>query len=65
MQGDRRARAYPELFVTASHELSQEYREFERTSTAAANAYVGPRVRRYLGEMDEHLDGAPASPAIS
>ena len=37
--------AFPELFVTASHELSQEYREFERTSTVAANAYVGPRVR--------------------
>ncbi|HEU5019907.1 MAG TPA: hydantoinase/oxoprolinase family protein [Pseudolabrys sp.] len=47
--------AYPELFVTASHELSQEYREYERTSTAAANAYVGPRVRRYLSEMDGHL----------
>src|SRR5262245_49190507 len=49
---------YPQLFVTASHELSQEYREFERTSTAAANAYVGPRVRRYLGEMGEHLGAA-------
>jgi N-methylhydantoinase A len=49
---------YPQLFVTASHELSQEYREFERTSTAAANAYVGPRVRRYLAEMDEHLQTA-------
>ncbi|MCW5689444.1 MAG: hydantoinase/oxoprolinase family protein [Pseudolabrys sp.] len=48
-------KAFPDLFVTASHELSQEYREFERTSTTAANAYVGPRVRRYLGEMDEHL----------
>jgi len=47
--------AHPQLFVTASHELSQEYREFERTSTAAANAYVGPRVRNYLGEMGEHL----------
>ena len=47
--------AHPDLFVTASHELSQEYREFERTSTAAANAYVGPRVRRYLSEMGEHL----------
>lgn len=31
-------------FVTASHELSQEYREFERCSTAVANAYVGPIV---------------------
>ena len=50
--------SHPQLFVTASHELSQESREFERTSTAAANAYVGPRVRRYLGEMGEHLDAA-------
>ena len=47
--------AFPELFVTASHELSQEYREYERTSTTAANAYVGPRVRSYLAEMDAHL----------
>jgi N-methylhydantoinase A len=49
-------KAFPDLFVTASHELSQEYREYERTSTTAANAYVGPRVRRYLGEMDHHLN---------
>src|SRR5262245_5293339 len=49
------AESHPHLFVTASHELSQEYREFERTSTAAANAYIGPRVRGYLGEMGEHL----------
>ena len=47
---------YPHLFVSASHELSQEYREYERTSTAAANAYVGPRVRHYLSEMEAHLD---------
>jgi N-methylhydantoinase A len=46
----------PHCFVTASHELSQEYREFERTSTVAANAYVGPRVSRYLGEVTEFLD---------
>ena len=52
------AESHPHLFVTASHELSQEYREFERTSTAAANAYIGPRVKRYLGEMGEHLSAA-------
>ena len=52
------AASHPQLFVTASHELSQEYREFERTSTAAANAYVGPSVRRYLGEMGDHLEAA-------
>ncbi|NDY92440.1 hydantoinase/oxoprolinase family protein [Ideonella livida] len=45
----------PGVFVTASHELSQEYREFERVSTAAANAYVGPRVSEYLGELVTHL----------
>jgi N-methylhydantoinase A len=46
----------PDLFITVSHELSQEYREFERASTTAANAYVGPRVSQYLGEIDQHLE---------
>jgi N-methylhydantoinase A len=46
----------PRAFVTASHELSQEYREFERCSTAVANAYIGPRVSEYLGEIDAHLE---------
>jgi len=45
----------PEAFVTASHELSREYREFERTSTAAANAYIGPRVSGYLGEIENEI----------
>ncbi|HEX4195244.1 MAG TPA: hydantoinase/oxoprolinase family protein, partial [Stellaceae bacterium] len=48
-------RHHPTMFVSASHELSQEYREFERVSTVAANAYIGPRVRAYLGEIDDHL----------
>ena len=43
------------MFVSASHELSQEYREFERSSTVAANAYIGPKVRRYIGEIDSHM----------
>lgn len=45
----------PGAFICASHELSQEYREFERVSTAVANAYVGPRVSAYLGELEQHL----------
>jgi N-methylhydantoinase A len=45
----------PNAFVSASHELTQEYREFERASTVAANAYVGPRVQAYLGDLDRHL----------
>jgi len=46
----------PGLYITASHELSQEYREYERTSTVAANAYIGPRVSSYLKEIVEHLE---------
>ncbi|HYM18902.1 MAG TPA: hydantoinase/oxoprolinase family protein [Micropepsaceae bacterium] len=49
-------RELPGVFVTASHELSQEYREFERSSTVAANAYIGPKVDRYLSEIDTHLE---------
>jgi N-methylhydantoinase A len=45
----------PGVFISASHELSQEYREFERTSTVAANAYIGPKVRGYIGEIDDHI----------
>jgi N-methylhydantoinase A len=51
-------RRLPGAFVTASHELSQEYREFERTSTAVANAYVGPRVASYLQETVASLKKA-------
>ncbi len=45
----------PNTFVSASCELSQEYREFERTSTVAANAYIGPRVKSYLTGVVSHL----------
>ena len=45
----------PDAFITVSHELSQEYREFERASTVAANAYIGPRVAGYLSGIDRHL----------
>jgi N-methylhydantoinase A len=47
--------SHPQMFVSASHELSQEYREFERCSTVVANAYVGPKIRRYIGEIDRHI----------
>jgi N-methylhydantoinase A len=46
---------HPKMFVSASHELSEEYREFERCSTVVANAYIGPIVRRYIGEIDDRI----------
>ena len=48
-------RINPHMFVTVSHELSQEYREFERVSTVAANAYIGPKVRSYLNGIEERI----------
>jgi N-methylhydantoinase A len=42
-------------FVTASHEVLSEIREFERASTAALNAYLQPVVAAYLGKLDHAL----------
>jgi N-methylhydantoinase A len=52
------AEAFPHVFITASHEISQEYREFERTSTVVANAFVGPKVAGYLDEARQFLHSA-------
>ena len=57
--------AYPGLFVSASHELSQEYREFERTSTVVANAYIGPKVRFYIREIEEAFARCGVSRIVS
>ncbi|MCC6472165.1 MAG: hydantoinase/oxoprolinase family protein, partial [Burkholderiales bacterium] len=45
----------PRAFVSASHELSQEYREYERCSTVVANAYIGPTVSRYIAGIEQHI----------
>jgi N-methylhydantoinase A len=41
-------RRLPRARVVASHEIAPEFREYERASTAAADAYLGPAVSRYL-----------------
>ena len=45
----------PGVYVTASTELTREWYEFERGSTAAANAYVGPRMQSYLARLEKRL----------
>ena len=45
----------PELEVTLSSEVSPEMREFERISTACANAYVQPLMSNHLRSMDRLL----------
>ena len=41
-------RRRPEAHVVASHEIAPELREYERASTTAVDAYLGPAVARYL-----------------
>ncbi len=48
-------KAMPELSITLSCEVCPEIREYERTSTAVANAYVQPLMDGYLARMDEAL----------
>ena len=45
----------PNLYRSLSHEILREYREYERMSTTVLNAYVGPRVKRYLGDLENLL----------
>jgi N-methylhydantoinase A len=41
-------RRYPDAHVVASHEVAPEFREYERASTTAVDAYLGPMLARYL-----------------
>jgi N-methylhydantoinase A len=46
-------RRYPDVHVVASHEIAPEFREYERASTTAVDAYLGPVLGRYLGSLAE------------
>ena len=48
-------RVLPDVYVTCSTELTREWYEYERCSTAAANAYVGPQVNTYIQRLDSDL----------
>jgi N-methylhydantoinase A len=49
------AKLLPGLSITLSSDVSPEIREYERWSTAVANAYVQPVMDRYLGRLDAAL----------
>jgi N-methylhydantoinase A len=51
-------RRHPDAFVVASHESAPEFREYERASTTAADAYLGPLLGRYLRALAERCAGA-------
>jgi N-methylhydantoinase A len=48
----------PECYISAGTELSREWYEYERTSTAAANAYVGPALKQYVVKLESVLRAA-------
>jgi N-methylhydantoinase A len=49
------ARRLPHVAVTLSSDVSPEMREYERFSTACANAYLQPLIGRYLGKLEGEL----------
>jgi N-methylhydantoinase A len=46
---------HPDAYVTLSHELTKEYREYERTNTTVLNSYVRPIADAYLDNLGERL----------
>ncbi len=47
----------PGVAVTASYEITREWREYERANTAVLNAYVQPIVQRYFESLEGSLKG--------
>ena len=45
----------PGCYICAGSDLSREWHEYERTATAAANAFVGPAVTGYVRRLDKTL----------
>ncbi|MFA1822757.1 hydantoinase/oxoprolinase family protein [Virgibacillus oceani] len=45
----------PDVSITASHEVTKEWREYERTNTAVLNSYVKPVVSNYLTKLADGL----------
>jgi N-methylhydantoinase A len=48
-------RLWPEIATVASHQITREWREYERTNTAVMSAYVQPTAERYLSRLNDGL----------
>ncbi len=60
------ATRYPDIRVSLSSQIAPEHREYERTSTAVIDAYIGPAVERYLTNFGERTTdiGIASTPLI-
>jgi N-methylhydantoinase A len=45
-----------DVYITASYEISNEYREYERFSTAVVNAVLMPVIHKYINQLEEDLE---------
>ena len=54
--GEQLRAALNGAYLSLSHEIVREYREYERTSTTVMNAYIGPKTSAYIGRMQERLE---------
>jgi N-methylhydantoinase A len=51
-------RELPGVFVTTSSSISPQFREFERFTTACLCAFIGPKMRSYIGRLESTLRDA-------
>jgi N-methylhydantoinase A len=49
------SQALPNAYLSLSHDILREYREFERLSTTVVNAYIGPKVGGYVKNLKSRL----------
>ena len=55
---DELRRRLPHAHIVGSHEVAPEFREYERASTTAADAYLSPTLGRYLRALAERCEAA-------
>lgn len=55
---DEVRRLWPGVSAVASHQITREWREYERSSTAVLSAYVQPTAQRYLSRLHDGLRGS-------
>ena len=62
--GEELRRRYPTVHVVASHEVAPEFREYERASTTAVDAYLGPVLSQYLSSLEGACRDARLPPPL-
>lgn len=61
------AEELPDVYLSLSHDVLAEFREYERLSTTVVNAYVGPLMSGYISRLRARIssNGVPISPYIT